>query len=431
MILPMLLLATLAQPADTQRVLYVGDIHYEWIDVLLRVDTVQVLGASYRPKEKTLRLLTGTVSKGHVTIHEWATPWEETATIDARIVSPGLRGRWRKRGAAHGALFDFWKEERDSPLVNRGDLSFPAFDRLHNEIRAGRWDSDEAKFDARLACALNEEGCRWLAALPALARGEVPAPAGRAPWEGLLLEKERGLIPAAAAHHDLCDRFVRMACLFLHDLLPRLSADDRKREAAMLCEHHGVACVEVWGATEVSLSEAAARGGAAAVEKLLLMHPDVNAGYPVARPLYGAVMARSLPVVKLLIEHGADPNGESFGDPLQMAVVNNFDEIASYLLDHGAKPRDGTLWEAEYRGKHDFIRKALAKGADPNDDVPAGSTLTLAVDRRDVPMVRELLAHCADPNLETKFSQGSPIDHARRLGAKKILAMLLAPRKGC
>ena len=42
-------------------------------------------------------------------------------------------------------------------------------------------------------------------------------------------------------------------------------------------------------------------------------------------------------------------------------------------------------------------------------------------------MVRE--AHGADPEFETNHSDGSPIDHARRLHAEKILRMLLAAPK--
>lgn len=128
-----------------------------------------------------------------------------------------------------------------------------------------------------------------------------------------------------------------------------------------------------------------------------------------------AVQAMSFPVVKLLIEHGADPNSVR----LDAAVASSADDITLYLLDHGAKP-DEVLWNAVYFGKRAIAQKALEKGASISE-----TELITATDNRDVRMVRLLLAHCG----YTKIDE-SPIDYARKIGAKKILNMLLKARNG-
>jgi hypothetical protein len=381
--------------ASTQ--LYLGEIRHEWIDIQLRTDGTRVLGATCRPRErdKPPRLVTGTATGKHLVLHEWSAPGVETAKIDARITKRGLRGTWG------GKTFDFWPGGAESPLANERKTAWPAFDRLHDAMLAGRWD--EATFYARLACAMVDEGCQWLAALPALSAGQQ--------------RLERQSAPCDWAH--------RMPCLFARDQLPQLPAAERKERARDLCENQLLACAEYWGANAVALSEAARRGDAAAVEKLLQTRPNVNAGGGLLRlPLDNAIDARSLPVVKLLIEHGADPNSIVLDTRVGYAP----EEIVLYLLDRGAEPIDGVLWNAVYFGKHAVARKALEKGADVDEEFPAGTPLTAAVDRRDVTMVRELLARCADPDSETNHSEGSPIDHARKMRAKKILALLLAAR---
>jgi len=70
------------------------------------------------------------------------------------------------------------------------------------------------------------------------------------------------------------------------------------------------------------------------------------------------------------------------------------------------------------------------RGEDPDDTVPAGSPLTAAVDKRDRLMVKALLEHGADPDWKAKFTDGSPIDHARRTHQTAILRMLIAARDG-
>lgn len=370
--------------------LYLGEIKREWIDIQLRIDEGNVVGATYRPHTKVLRLVTGTATKGHVVLREWSSPGVETAKIDGRISKRGLRGTWG------GRRFDFWPGGiSDSPLSNDYQLTWPAFQRLHDAYLAHR--NGEAMFNAQLVCAMNDEGCRWMRALAA---GTVPPP------------------------HP-CDWAHRISCLFQVDALPKMPEWQRKIEAKSLCEDHLLACEEHFGANAVALAEAAGRGDAEAVAKILATKPDVNAsGGAFRSPLQRAIWKKSLPVVKLLVEHGADPNAVE----LENAVYEP-DSIVLYLLDHGAKPAHGVLWNAVYLRKHKVALKALERGADVDEEFPAGTPLTGAVDNRDLAMVRVLLAHCADPDSETNHSDGSPIDHARKRGEKKILALLRAARR--
>jgi len=141
---------------------------------------------------------------------------------------------------------------------------------------------------------------------------------------------------------------------------------------------------------------------------------------------------RSVPIVKVLLDHGADPNLRfGYELPLEFAVSNREDEIAMLLLDHGAKVAGarGVLWDAVSYGNDAIALKMLEQGDDPDDLAPAGTPLTAAVDRHDLKMVQALLEHGANPDREGKFSEGSPIDHARRTHQTKILRMLLAAQK--
>jgi len=384
--------------AASARVLLVGFVKTAAIDLLFRIDGDQVIGAVYRSYGRKVSLVTGTARNGHLMLRERSDPWTEVAAIDAQLSDDGLRGTWG--GQAFG-LFPFGT---DSPLVRDDTIAWPMFEDLHDEIRAGREDGDRANFDVRLLCAITDEGCDWLASK-------------RVPIDD----------PAKALRE--CEEGRRMPCLFLRDLLVRMPERERKECERVLCEGHDVACIEYWGATEVSLSEAAQRGDVREVERLLARHPNVNFGndrYP--RPLLSAINVRSLEMVKLLVEHGADPNaGTEYWTPLDLAVTFANYDIAGYLVEHGAKG-NRALAEVIDRGYHELAIKMLDHGVDPDSGFPSGSALTFAVDDRDLPMVRALLAHCARTDFTTKFSGGSPIDHARRIGAKKILALLLAAK---
>jgi hypothetical protein len=359
----------------------------------------------------------------------------EGAAIVARIVRHDLRGTWRMPGRKRLIPFDFWEVfAAESPLLNDARTSWQPLDRMHDDLRAGRLALAAA--EARLACAVSDEGCSWVEALPSVIRGVEPPPAKSAPWRGYLLEVQGKRSEAVAEGRRQCANYnaARSACAFLADLASALPSTDQKEIYGAACRWQQVACDHIFGSAEVALAEAAEQGDVAAVEQILRGKVNVNFGNESRySPLYSAVVANSAPIVRMLLEHGADPNRKyGYSAPLAFVARNQKDEIALLLLEHGAKVAgvaDGALWDAVYYGRHAVALKMLANGEDPDDGVPAGSPLTAAVDKRDVAMVKALLEHGADPEYEAKFTDGSPIDHARKTHQARILRMLLAARK--
>ena len=158
-------------------------------------------------------------------------------------------------------------------------------------------------------------------------------------------------------------------------------------------------------------------------------------------PLLYAAISGNLDTVRILVSAGADVN-ETAADgttPLIVTLQRGIAEglwrlpggrnqhVAAYLLDHGADPH---LAEAGYTalhvasatGQHEAVEALLAHGADPNDTqlwmpqrfinamIPGDPYLTtgwvsqigappcmLAAKSVDVPMMRLLLEHGADP----------------------------------
>ena len=158
-------------------------------------------------------------------------------------------------------------------------------------------------------------------------------------------------------------------------------------------------------------------------------------------PLLYAAMSGDLDTVRILVSAGADAN-ETAADgttPLIVTLQRGIEEglwrlpggrnqhVAAYLLDRGADPN---LAEAGYTalhvasatGQHDAVEALLEHGADPNDTqlrmpqrfinamIPGDAYLTtgwvsqigatpfmLAAKSVDVPMMRLLLEHGADP----------------------------------
>ena len=101
--------------------------------------------------------------------------------------------------------------------------------------------------------------------------------------------------------------------------------------------------------------------------------------------------------VKLLLEHGADATERNNAgiSPIISGAASGDLETVRFLLDAGAKAGD------------------FPKSNDPRaTDIAAGirTPLMWAAYHNDVPMVRLLLEHGADPNQSTYF--GSPLSHA-------------------
>ena len=417
-----LLLAASGAAKQPDRLYFIGTLAKTDVDVTIKLlPNNEVLGATLR-KPDDLRLLRGSRAGKKLALHEVDLAGRETATIEARIVGHDLKGKWQKR------TFDFWEPPmNETPLMYDFKLAHPAFGRLHDALRANDWN--RATNAAQWACGAFDIGCTWLAAIPDLAKGRLP-PGDFQPWSGLFLEREGKFDEAIKWYRQWCGMEYE-TCLLLNDLAPRMQIDERQKLYAQLCQIHRLDCDEVFGAPQVALSDAARRGDVAAVERLLRDGAKVNFGSEsVWSPLLGATFAESLPIAKLLLDHGADPNAAyGYEPPLEAAVQGKRDDIAFLLLDRGAKPGWIELWQVVYARRHALARKLVEKGADVNDTVPAGAPLTAAVDNGDVEMVTFLLARGADPDVETKYSRGSPIDHARQEHRTKILKMLLAARR--
>jgi|GEM_PF-6772482 len=276
----------------------------------------------------------------------------EGAAIVARIVKQDLRGTWRTPGSKRAITFDLWEVfASESPLLNDRRTWWPPLDRMHDDLRSGRLDLAAA--EARLACAVSDEGCAWVEALPSVVRCVEPPPAKIEPWRGYLLEVQGKRPEAVAEGRRQCANYnaARSACAFLADLAPALPTADQISIYDATCRWRQVACDHVFGKAEIALAEAAEEGDAARVEQLLKGKVNVNFGSESRySPLYSAVAANSVPIVRMLLNYGADPNQKyGYQAPLDFAVGNKKDEIALLLLDHGAKVAgvaDGALWYA-------------------------------------------------------------------------------------
>jgi len=139
---------------------------------------------------------------------------------------------------------------------------------------------------------------------------------------------------------------------------------------------------------ESALDIAASLGETSIARQLVAAGADVNAGSPDNyAPLHRAASSGSREIVALLLEHGANPNvrSKSGVTPLMSAVLSN-------------------------NGQHglDVVSVLLQHKADPNlPDLDGSTPLIKAINnRRDVPMVKALLAGGANP--DTKRSDGYP-----------------------
>jgi len=351
-------------------------------------------------------------------------------TRDGRILGPELRGK--------GIHLVHDSQSLQAPEA----LSAPVMQRLHDAVRAARWN--DAMFSAKLACALDDRECGWTRALPALQAARVPAAEAYEPWKSLVLERAGRWHDALKASRELCEQWSRIGCLFHADLATRPKVNARE-VYRFTCHQRQVRCDGRWGASEIALIDAAWMRDEAGVERLLRGNVNVNAGGDDLLPtaLQTAAMHGSLSIVKQLVERGADVRAApptAWLSPLFYAIDERNEELALYLLSRGAPihmKRDeqygdeNLLVEATGARMRRVVHAMLELGESPDWwGVPAGSALTIAVDNGDLAIARDLIAHGARPDYELKFSEGSPIDHARRTGQTQMLQLLLAARKG-
>jgi len=193
---------------------------------------------------------------------------------------------------------------------------------------------------------------------------------------------------------------------------------------------------------ETVLMSCARTGNAAAVKALLVHGANPKTAEPehYQTALMWAAAEGHPDVVALLVEFGADVHARSraysqtvVGEQTQRAGREklNYDVMrggstpllfaaragdatsAKLLLSAGADVKDalpdGTsaLVLAAQSGQRDVALALLEKGADPNDMGIGYSALHAAILRSDLPLVKALLAHGADPNI--RMTKGTPV----------------------
>lgn len=182
---------------------------------------------------------------------------------------------------------------------------------------------------------------------------------------------------------------------------------------------------------ETALMAAARSGSAESVRQLLIAGADVNAkeSWRDQTALMWAVAQQRTGVVQALIEGGAkieartkawyelvNPTGSEDGTgvewvqqggftPLLFAAREGNVESARLLLEKGANVNDvaangaSALVIAAHSDNPELARFLLDRGADPNKADAGYAAIHLAILHADVELVKQLLAHGANPNL--------------------------------
>lgn len=151
-----------------------------------------------------------------------------------------------------------------------------------------------------------------------------------------------------------------------------------------------------------------------AIECLLAHGADINAANRVGQtPLWWAVLSDSIPATQTLLTHGADTgvlaplDAESEVMPVILAAMKRFHYgLVEVLLEHRVNPNCQSV---SLSGK-------TGKGVTP---------LALAVKYREISLVRNLLAHGADPNIRFGRANSSLLYHTIAAGNVCIATILL------
>jgi uncharacterized protein len=187
------------------------------------------------------------------------------------------------------------------------------------------------------------------------------------------------------------------------------------------------------------LHDAAARGDAAEIEKLIAEGEKPNIQDSKSRtPLHVAAFLRKHDAARALLKHGANPNAldaERY-DVITIAVVNNDLAMLEIALDGGGNPRavtspyNGTaLIAAAHRGHVDIVRALIAAKAPLNHVNNLGWTALLEAvvlgngGANYTAIVDALVKANVDINVPDR--QGTTaLGHARRRGYSQIARIL-------
>ena len=177
------------------------------------------------------------------------------------------------------------------------------------------------------------------------------------------------------------------------------------------------------------------------VVQLLLKYganPNVAVGRKGITPLYSAVTQRNVQIVRMLLEAKADPR--VIIDGVSLLMISRHLSISALLLQYGAdvharyEGTGKTLLMGYVTGSGAMVDLLLKYGARVNDTDDHGATAVAYAAQKDdnLPIIRRLLLHGADPNIfkENKFNRlgqlgGSAFYRAARRGDLECVKLLL------
>ncbi|PUZ61587.1 hypothetical protein GQ55_4G288400 [Panicum hallii var. hallii] len=155
-----------------------------------------------------------------------------------------------------------------------------------------------------------------------------------------------------------------------------------------------------------------------------------NTDYDGRTPLHLAASRGYEDVVQFLLGEGVDINlTDQFGNtPLLEAVKQGHERVAALLFAKGAKlslkNAGSHLCTAVAKGDSDFIRRALACGADPNcGDYDHRTPLHIAA-AEGLYLIAKMLVEAGATVFATDRWGTTPLDEARKCGGRTLLALL-------
>ncbi|RLN12894.1 potassium channel KOR1 [Panicum miliaceum] len=155
-----------------------------------------------------------------------------------------------------------------------------------------------------------------------------------------------------------------------------------------------------------------------------------NTDYDGRTPLHLAASRGYEGVVQFLLGEGVDINlTDQFGNtPLLEAVKQGHERVAALLFAKGAKlslkNAGSHLCTAVAKGDSDFIRRALACGADPNcGDYDHRTPLHIAA-AEGLYLIAKMLVEAGASVFATDRWGTTPLDEARKCGGRTLLALL-------